>query len=181
MAHQRRVEDGIADSTLHLLRTGGPRAVTVEAVSAHSGIAKTTIYRRHANRRDMLSSALSSVASPTPLDPQTEAPDRLRWLIDHAIDTIGDGIGLGGLAAMLTEEDPEFTTLFRKILIEQRAKLAAAIDTAKADGSMRSDIDTEALIDAVVGAYIAEHARTGTIADGWKERLFSLLWPAVRA
>ena len=82
---------------------------------------------------------------------------------------------------MLTEEDPEFTTLFRKILIEQRAKLAAAIDTAKADGSMRSDIDTEALIDAVVGAYIAEHARTGTIADGWKERLFSLLWPAVRA
>ena len=181
MAQPRRVEDGIADSTLHLLRTGGPRAVTVEAVAAHSGIAKTTIYRRHPNRRDMLSSALSRVASPKPLDPQTQSPDRLRWLIDHAIETVGDGIGLGGLAAMLTEEDPEFTTLFRQILIDQRAKLAAAIDTAKADGSMRSDIDTAALIDAVVGAYIAEHARTGSLADGWKERLFDLLWPAVRA
>ncbi len=180
MAQQRRVEDGIADSTLHLLRTGGPRAVTVEAVAAHSGIAKTTIYRRHANRRDMLSSALSRVASPAPLDPQTDAPDRLRWLIDHAIETIGDGIGLGGLAALLIDEDPEFTALFRQVLIDQRAKLAAAIDTAKADGSMRSDIDTAALIDAMVGAYIAEHARTGTIAKGWKKRLFSLLWPAVQ-
>ena len=181
MAQRRRVEDGIAESTLHLLRTGGPRAVTVEAVAAHSGIAKTTIYRRHPNRRDMLSSALSRVASPAPLEPQTEAPDRLRWLINHAIEAIESGIGLGGLAAMLTEDDPEFTTVFRQILIDQRAKLAVVIDTGKADGSMRGGIDAATLIDAVVGAYIAEHARTGTIADGWEERLFSLLWPAVRA
>jgi AcrR family transcriptional regulator len=180
MPQQRRVDDGIAESTLHLLRTRGPRAVTVEAVAAHSGIAKTTIYRRHPNRRDMLSSALSRVASPSQIDAQTEAPDRLRWLIDHAVETIEDGIGLGGLAAMLTDDDPEFTTLFRQMLIDQRGELAGAIETAKADGSMRSDVDAETLIDAVVGAYIAEHARTGTIAEGWQERLFNLLWPAVR-
>ena len=87
MAQQRSVEDGMAESTL-ICCDRGPRAVTVEAVAAHSGIAKTTIYRRHANRRDMLSSALSRVASPTPLDPQTKAPDRLRWVIDHAVETI---------------------------------------------------------------------------------------------
>ena len=179
MATGRRVEDGIAESTLHLLRTGGPRAVTVEAVAAHSGIAKTTIYRRHLDRRDMLSSALSRVASLAPLEPETESPDRLRWLIDHAIEAIEDGIGLGGLAAMLTGDDPEFTTLFRQMLVDQRAKLAAAVDAGKADGSMRGDIDAATLIDTVVGAYIAEHARTGTIEDGFQERLFRLLWPAV--
>ncbi|OBC02928.1 RemM protein [Mycobacterium sp. 852013-50091_SCH5140682] len=181
MTQQRRVEDGIAESTLNLLRTGGPRAVTVEAVAAHSGIAKTTIYRRHPNRRDMLSTALSRVASPTPLDPRAEAPDRLRWLIRNATDAVDNGIGLGGMAALLTDADPEFTVLFRQILVDQRAKLAEVIDTSKADGSMRADIDTEELIDGVVGAYIAEHARTGTIQDGWEERLFSLFWPAVRA
>ena len=180
MAQPRRVEDGIAESTLHLLRTGGPRAVTVEAVAAHSGIAKTTIYRRHPNRRDMLSNALTRVASPAPLKPRTAPSDRLRWLIRHAVETIEDGIGLGGLAAMLTGDDPEFTALFRQLLVEQRAKLAVAIDTGKADGSIRADVDAATLIDAVVGAYIAEHARTGTIADGWDERLFSLLWPAVQ-
>jgi AcrR family transcriptional regulator len=176
----RSVEDGIADSTLQLLRTRGPRAVTVEAVAAHSGIAKTTIYRRHANRRDMLASALSRLASPTPLNPETKAPDRLRWVIDHAVETIEDGIGLGGLAAMLTDDDPEFTAVFRQILIDQRSKVAVAIDAGKADGSMRKDVDPEVLIDAVVGAYIAENARTGTVADGWRQRLFELFWPAVR-
>ncbi|MDH6196980.1 AcrR family transcriptional regulator [Mycobacterium frederiksbergense] len=176
-----RVEDGIAESALHLLRTGGSRAVTVEAVAAHSGIAKTTIYRRHLDRRDMLTSALSRMAAPEPLDPETGAPERLRWFIRHAVEAIEDGIGPGGFAALLTESDPEFTTLFRQILVGQRAKLAAAIDAGKADGSMRSDIDSESLIDGVVGAYIAERARTGVIADGWQERLFSLFWPTVRA
>lgn len=181
MAQRGPVEESIAASTLHLLRTSGPRAVTVEAVAAHSGIAKTTIYRRHPNRRDMLSSALSEMASPPPLQPHADAPDRLRWFIRHAIETVDDGIGLGGLAALLTEDDPDYTALFRQILIDQRAKLAAAIDEGKADGSMRRDIDAATLIDVVVGTYVAEHARTGTIADGWQERLFNLFWPAVRA
>ncbi|MGV0781963.1 TetR/AcrR family transcriptional regulator [Mycolicibacterium sp. XJ775] len=178
---QGRVEDGIAESTLHLLRSGGPRAVTVEAVAAHSGIAKTTIYRRHPNRRDMLASALSRLASPGPVDPDATAPERLRWLIAQAVGMVEDGIGLGGLAAMLTEDDPEFTAVFRRILVDQRAALAAVVDAAKADGSMRADVDTVTLIDAVVGAYIAESARTGGVQEGWDERLFRLFWPTVRA
>lgn len=180
MAERQRVEDGIAESTLYLLRNGGPRAVTVEAVAAHSGIAKTTIYRRHPNRRHMLSTALSRLASPAPLDPHADAPDRLRWFIRHAVETVEYGIGLGGMAAMLTDDDPEFTALFRQILIDQRAKVADAIDMGKVDGSMRDDVDTATLIDAVVGAYISEQARTGQIADGWESRLFSMLWPTVR-
>lgn len=181
MEQRQRVEDGIAQSALHLLRTGGPRAVTVEAVAAHSGIAKTTIYRRHPNRREMLSSVLSQLASPAPLGPEATAPDRLRWVVDHAVETVEDGIGLGGLAAMLTDDDPEFSASFRRILVEQRAKLTAVIETGKTEGSMRADLDAEALIDGVVGAYIAERARTGAIADGWQERLFNLFWPAVQA
>ena len=65
MAQRREVADGIADATLALLRTNGPRSVTVEAVAARSGIAKTTIYRRHRDRRDMLSVALTRVTTAT--------------------------------------------------------------------------------------------------------------------
>ncbi|HSA41619.1 MAG TPA: TetR family transcriptional regulator, partial [Mycobacterium sp.] len=67
------IEDRIAESTLHLLRTGGPRAVNVEAVADHSGIAKTTIYRRHPDRRDMLATALSRVVIPPPPEFGTSA------------------------------------------------------------------------------------------------------------
>jgi AcrR family transcriptional regulator len=107
MTPQRSVEDRIGDVTLRLLRRGGPRSVTVEAVAAASGVAKTTIYRRYRDRREVLSTALSRVASPTPLDPQAGPSDRLRWFIRHAVDTVEDGVGLGGVAAMLTDDDPE--------------------------------------------------------------------------
>src|SRR5690349_2497849 len=129
----------------------------------------------------MLASALSRLASPGPVDPDATAPERLRWLIAQAVGMVEDGIGLGGLAAMLTEDDPEFTAVFRRILVDQRAALAAVVDAAKADGSMRADVDTVTLIDAVVGAYIAESARTGGVQEGWDERLFRLFWPTVRA
>lgn len=181
MVQRRDVDEGITDATLALLRSGGPKSVTVEAVAARSGIAKTTIYRRHRDRRDMLSVALERMTTPDPLAAQTEAPDRLRWLIREAVKTIEVGIGFGGLAAMLTDNDPEFTKLFRRILNRQRAELESVIDAGKADGSFRADLDGATLIDAVVGAVIAERARTGRVANGWEARLFDLFWPTVRA
>ncbi|MGV0835060.1 TetR/AcrR family transcriptional regulator [Mycolicibacterium thermoresistibile] len=177
---QRDVEDDITDATLALLRASGPRSVTVQAVAARSGIAKTTIYRRYRDRRDMLSAALSRVTLPEPLDPDTAAPDRFRWLIAEAVKTIEIGVGYGGFAAMLTDEDPDFTSAFRQILARQRTELESMIDAGRTDGSLRADVDHAVLIDAVVGTHIAERARTGQVEAGWEQRLFDLFWPAVR-
>lgn len=180
MAQRRNVDDDISDTTLDLLRAKGPRSVTVEAVAARSGIAKTTIYRRHRDRRDMLSLALSQVTAPEPLPPDTEPSDRLRWVIKHAVRAVDAGIGFGGFAALLTDEDPEFSALFRQILLDQRAELEAVIDAGASDGSLRTDVDAATLIDAIVGTLIAERARTGAVAADWEARLFALFWPAVR-
>ncbi|HEY6576616.1 MAG TPA: helix-turn-helix domain-containing protein [Mycobacterium sp.] len=179
MALRRDADDGITDATLALLRAKGPRAVTVEAVAARSGIAKTTIYRRHRDRRDMLSAALSRMTTPEPLG-QVEAPDRLRWLIREAVKTIEVGIGFGGFAALLTDDDPDFTKLFRRILADKRAGLDSVIDAGKADGSFRADLDGSALVDAIVGAHVYERARTGRVASGSETRLFDLFWPVVQ-
>jgi AcrR family transcriptional regulator len=174
---RHEVDDGIAAATLALLRSRGPRAVTVEAVTARSGIAKTTIYRRHRDRRAMLGTALSAMTAPEPLAAESDPADRLRWVITQAVSIVDDGIGFGGLAALLTDEDAEFTELFRRILAEQRAELESVIDAAGADGSFRAGIDAPTLVDAMVGAYIAERARTGAVAKGWESRLFELFAP----
>jgi AcrR family transcriptional regulator len=181
MPARHGIEDAIAESTLRLLRTRGPRSVTVEAVTADSGIAKTTIYRRHSDRRDMLSAALSRLMLPSPLGGDADAPERLRWVIEHAVAVTEDGIGFGGFASLLTDEDPEFSTVFRRILVDQRAMLVSVIDASKADGTMRPDLDAETLIDAMVGAYTAERARTGRVDHDWRDRLVTLFWPAVKA
>jgi AcrR family transcriptional regulator len=181
MPQRRDVDDAIADATLALLRTKGPRSVTVEAVAARSGIAKTTIYRRHRDRRDMLSVALSRITTPEPLAAHAEAADRLRWLTREAVKTVEVGIGYGGFAAMLTDEDPDFTKLFRRILGGQRAELRLVIDAAKTDGSFRAGVDGATLVDAIVGAHVAERARRGRVATGWEARLFDFFWPVVQA
>ena len=179
MADRESVEDRIAESALQLLRTGGPRSVTVEAVTAHSGIAKTTIYRRHRDRREMLAAVLSRLVTPAPLPVQADTPQRFRWIIRHAIGAIDDGIGFGGFASLLTDDDTEFNTLFRQILVDQRAQLVSVIDASVADGSMRGDIDSQTLLDAIVGAHVADRARNGQFAEDWEDRLFDLFWPTV--
>jgi hypothetical protein len=42
-------------------------------------------------------------------------------------------------------------------------------------------VDGATLVDAVVGAHIAERAHTGRVAAGWEGRLFDLFWPIVLA
>ena len=122
MAQQRSVENRIDESTLRFFNSHS--SVTVKGVAAASGVAKTTIYRRY---RDGATFCRRRSRSPhqLPLDTADgHTPDRLRWLIRHAVETIEDGVGLGGVAAMLTDEDPEFNALFRQILVEQRRHLA---------------------------------------------------------
>jgi AcrR family transcriptional regulator len=179
MGERGDVDGRIAESTLYLLRTGGPRSVNVEAVAARSGVAKTTIYRRHRDRRDMLAAALSRLISPESLSLRADTSERMRWLIRQAVSAIDDGIGFGGFASLLTEDDPEFSMLFRRILVDQRANLVSVINACRSDDTMRSDIDPEALLDTIVGSYIAERARTGTVEEHWEERLYRLLWPTV--
>lgn len=181
MPQRPTTDERIADATLALLRTKGARSVTVEAVAARSGIAKTTIYRRHRDRREMLSAALTGIATPEPLADDAKAPDRLRWLIHEAVKVIDDGIGFGGLASLLTDDDPDFTKIFRRILTRQRAKLESVIEEATADGSFRSDVDGATLVDAIVGAHIAERSRAGRIAAGSEQRSFDLFRRSVLA
>ena len=174
------VDNRIAETALHLLRSSGPRSVTVQAVQAHSGIAKTTIYRRYRNRRDMLRAALTQLISATPAPPRADATARVHWLARHAVGAVGDGIGFGGFAALLTEEDPEFSGLFREVLVAQRAGLVAVIEEMKGDGDMAPHADPDMLIDAIVGAYIAERARIGHVHDDWESRLIATWWPALQ-
>lgn len=79
-----------------------------------------------------------------------------------------------GSARVGSGSEPSHTSrrsaVCRRILVDQREQLSAAIDAGKTDGSMRADVDGPTLIDAIVGAYLAEHARSENVAGDWEER-----------
>lgn len=171
----------IVRSTLELLRTRGPAGVTIESVAAHSGVARTTIYRRYRNRNEMLGAALLDVAVVEPPDVDLPAEARLRWVVSHAASMVLDGIGFGGMAALLTDSDPEFGVLFRQVLARHRAELREVLDAGKRRGQFAATMEPEMLVDGIVGALVAERARTGGVAGDWEDRVVTAFAPMVFA
>ena len=128
----------------------------------------------------MLSAALSRMTTTEPLAAAGRGARLVAVADREAVKTIEVGIGFGGFAALLTDDDPDFTKLFRRILADRRAGLDSVIEAGKAGGSFRADLDGSALVDAIVGAHVYQRARTGRVASGSETRLFDLFWPVER-
>lgn len=169
----------IHEAALGLLRTGGARAVTVEAVAAASGVAKTTIYRRYADREAVLRAALAEAIIP-PVRPVGETPrERIRWALDQAWHQMSDVLGSGGLTSLLSDEDPRFSGLFRSVLDPYSEALVELIRTDVAAGVLRSALDPDTVVSLLIGAYLGELLRRGVVADGFIDRCVDLMWAAM--
>lgn len=171
-------EERIAAAVLELLRRKGPRAVTIEAVAAHTGMARTTIYRRYRDRDEMLTAVMEPIAQPSPPAPDATAQQVLTWLTEQSLRSVDGGVGFGGLAALVTDADPAFTDLIRSVLVRHRRTLTEVVRRHIARGTVRTDLDVETFLDCIVGAYFAERARSGGIAADWNERVAQTLLPA---
>ena len=175
---QAAPEERIAGAVVDLLRSRGPRAVTIEAVAARTGMARTTIYRRYRDRDEMLTAAMAPITQPTPPGPD-EPPSRvLRWVIEQSRRAVEDGIGFGGMAALVTEDEPWFTELMRSLLVQHRSSLAHVLQQRITAGQIRGDLEVETFLDLIVGAYVAERARSGTVESDWTDRVTHSLLPA---
>lgn len=130
------VDRRIRDAALATLRSGGYRALTMEAVAAAAGVAKTTVYRRWPTRSALVGSVLTElVARPEgdPGDPLGVAR-RVAGLV--ADPPVGEAV----LGVLLEADDTEITAL--------RATLLARRNTP--DASAGPDIATDAVAGAVL-------------------------------
>jgi AcrR family transcriptional regulator len=173
------VDQRLASAVLALLRAGGPAAVTVEAVAAKSGVAKTTIYRRYANRAELLTTVLrNAIGSPRP-PPDGTVRDKIRFSLQEAWRQMSDILGPGGLAAIVTETDPEFTELFRAALRPYDEALVARIRQDAASGLLRPDVDADGIVSLFLGAYLGELVRRGRVDKKWIDRCLEMMWAAI--
>ena len=85
---QSDVDARLFAAALAILRGRGPLSVSVEAVAAASGVAKTTIYRRYENRESLLTAAVNSTVTTVEFPEGMTARESLRWVLLHARDTI---------------------------------------------------------------------------------------------
>ena len=175
------VDEKIEATALDILRTKGPSAVTIEAVALQSGVAKTTIYRRHDNRSSLLRAIVYSSSNSTEVPPGLTAYEMLQWFLGHARDTIENVVGRGTVAALLVNDDPEFTALLLGMVRTRSQPLRDALRARITAGELREGLDVELLISLLLGTFMAESIRGKETSESWADDVLGLLWPALAA
>lgn len=175
------VDRAILGAALKLLNARGPARVTIESVAEQSGVAKTTIYRRYRNRRELLQASLRFVADLPEPDASLPTFERLVLLLDQFQLGMAEVIGLRVVASLLLEsDDPEFAATFREYVLKPRLDLLLKVFQDGVDvGDLRAGLDFRRVIDLLVGSYFARHAIDGAVDRGWSRSVVTLLWPAM--
>jgi AcrR family transcriptional regulator len=152
-----RSRQAILDATRELLaEEGGTRALTVEAVAARSGVAKTTIYRRWRDKWELALDAVMIDMLPRFDDPVDVGDTRAELItfINSVVKTFGSPPYGPAMQALVSEiaTQPELAGIYRERVIEPRsATLAPVIERGIARGDLRPDTDLRLLHEFLVG------------------------------
>jgi AcrR family transcriptional regulator len=173
------VDQRITAAALELLRSRGPHAVNIDAVATLSGVARTTIYRRYRAREELLASILDGIVEEPFAPPDQSLEDQLHWMLERARLLLEEGLGRGGTAAVLSGSDPEFTDALQRRLHGALSVLKQHIGAAVEAGRLGADVDPDALVGAIFGAYLAEVLQYAAPRAGWEDRTVALLLSGV--
>lgn len=166
-------------ATVELLRDKGPAGVTIESVSAHSGAARTTIYRRFSSRRDLIAAAVDELVDQPLPPPDLSLEAKVRWVLDQVDDLLETGLGRGSVGAIIADSDPEFTAALRHSLERQLQSLRALMQSDIEAGRLGAHVEPDALVGLLFGAYLGEVLRHGRPRRGWTESTVQLLSRAI--
>lgn len=168
-------EERILAAASDLLREQGPEAVNVAAVAARSGIARTTIYRRYRDRLELLQAALRPVAERRAPPQGASMLEKFTWVLTGTREVLAQSIGLGGVAAVLADTDPDFSAALRTVLHAALEPVHDQIADDVASGRLATHVEPDIVLNLVLGSYLAELVRYPTPRAGWAERTADLL------
>lgn len=167
----------IMQAALEILRLHGPHRVTVEAVAALSGVAKTTIYRRYANREEILEAALHSKAVAPCVPDGLCVYDRMKWTLEQVRRALSSDMGMGSVSAVLTDQDPDFTESFREIINTRSDVVEGVLRSAVEAGAVRNDLDIDTAVSMLVGSYLGAYLRHGEVDESWADGVVHAMCP----
>jgi len=142
-----RTDKVILDATRELLAEGGVRDLTVEGVSARSGVAKTTIYRRWRGKHELaLAVLLDMVAKVVAVPDLGDTRKELVGFVDGAVKILGStlmGRVMQGLVSDLAT-DRALAQAFRDNVVAMRiGEVRRVVERGIARGDLRPDTDVE--------------------------------------
>ena len=177
----RALDARILSVTLDLLRTKGPRAVSIEAVALSAGLAKTTIYRRYEDRDHLLRAAIESSSAEVAIPTDLPTYETFKWILRDAGSMADNMVGRGAAASIILGEHPESDDMVRAMIRARAKSLTQFLHERVASGDLRPDLDIGLTATILLGALLGQIIRGDELDDAWADSVLALLWPGLRA
>jgi AcrR family transcriptional regulator len=143
------------DATVEVLLESGVDGVTLEAVAARSGVARSTLYRHFGSKEDLVAQAASTCVIVHPTPDTGNLGDDLRLLAAQYQDA-EDRQRVPDLMAMLIDaagRDPKLRQVVDELLAERRRPVRTIVQLAQLRGEISPDLDLDAATAIVVGPF----------------------------
>lgn len=154
-----RTTQAVMDTATDLLVEGGPQALTMDAVVARSGVAKSTIYR-HWETRDALVAAVFDHCAPGLALPADDVPceEALRALVGSVAVSMADEswAQLAPALMLLSRQHPELKDLDSEMKKRQHEATEAVLRNGVAEGVLHPSVldEVSATIALIAGPVI---------------------------
>jgi AcrR family transcriptional regulator len=166
-----RSRQAILEATLQLLaRDGDVGSLTVEAVAARSGVAKTTIYRRWRDKWELALDAVMIDMLPR-LDEPVDVGDtrkELLTVINSVVKMLATppyGQAMQALVSQIAT-DADLARVYREQVVEPRqAELTPVVKRGIARGDLRPDTDVRLIHELLVGPIFYRLLFSGAALD----------------
>jgi AcrR family transcriptional regulator len=143
----------VLEATTELLAEEGYGAVTIEAVAARSGVAKSTIYRHWPGRVELINDAFQALKLPMPDSTEGSVRDQVIARLEHLARSLTGSRWSSCLPTLIdaAEHDPEARALHGRLTSAGRQAMVDLLREGVEKGEFPADLDPEVMVDALAG------------------------------
>ena len=150
-------------AALDLVAERGVAGATIEAISARSGVAKTTIYRQWPHQGPLILDAFRAIAP----DPPTPNTGTLRGDLVVLLGGLADALRSGPAGALMpalldaSQRDLDFAQLHAQESVRRHQPVLAVLQRGLQRGELPADVDLHELVDRLAGPVFHRRFITG--------------------
>ncbi|MYX33167.1 MULTISPECIES: TetR/AcrR family transcriptional regulator [unclassified Streptomyces] len=184
------IEEAIIRATRKRLVADGYSQMTIGDIVADAGVTRPTLYRRWANKYDLVVDALAygfraqrEAYPDVDMDtlPAVEAFREAVRRLDPRYHNRG-AMALHGNFMAEVERAPGLLEQLREHGVRPRCgELTQILLRLRDRGEVREDVDVDTVVTLCFGSYFADYLRTGGSGADVADRVVGILWPAIAA
>jgi len=146
----------ILEAVLEELGAVGYGALTIEAVAARAGVAKSTVYRHWAGKLALVEDAFRTIKAQAFVPEAGTLRERVVGFLEQLARLVEESTYSACMPALIeaAERDPQVRAFHCQFSTERRAVLVDVLREALAAGELPKGADPELLTDALVGPIV---------------------------